>query len=73
MKAVILAAGVGKRLWQVTQHRPKCLIELGGQSLLRRYLATLGQPGYQTDGHRRRIQAGDDSRGSGGLMLAASK
>jgi len=29
MKAVILAAGVGKRLWPVTQHRPKCLIEIG--------------------------------------------
>ncbi len=34
MKAIILAAGVGKRLWPVTQHRPKCLIEIGGQSLL---------------------------------------
>jgi choline kinase len=41
MKAVILAAGVGKRLWQLTQHRPKCLIEIGGRSLLHRYLETL--------------------------------
>ena len=47
MKAVILAAGVGKRLWQVTQHRPKCLIELGGQTLLRRYLATLASLGIR--------------------------
>ncbi len=38
MKAIILAAGVGKRLWQVTQHRPKCLIEIGGRTLLARYL-----------------------------------
>ncbi len=41
MKAVILAAGVGKRLWPVTQHRPKCLIEIGSQTLLSRYLEVL--------------------------------
>ncbi|MGE3979387.1 MAG: sugar phosphate nucleotidyltransferase [Nitrospira sp.] len=41
MKAIILAAGVGKRLWEVTQHRPKCLIEIGGRSLLHRYLQSL--------------------------------
>jgi choline kinase len=41
MKAVILAAGVGKRLWEVTQHHPKCLIEIGGRSLLRRSLESL--------------------------------
>jgi choline kinase len=45
MKAVILAAGVGKRLWPVTQHRPKCLIEFGGRSLLRRYLDALAGVG----------------------------
>ncbi|SLM47888.1 putative Sugar nucleotidyltransferase [Nitrospira japonica] len=45
MKAVILAAGVGKRLWSVTQHRPKCLIEIGGRSLLHRYLQSLGAVG----------------------------
>jgi len=47
MKAVILAAGVGKRLWQVTQHRPKCLIEFGGQALLHRYLASLAGLGIR--------------------------
>ena len=41
MRAVILAAGVGKRLWPVTQHKPKCLIEIGGQTLLSRYLEVL--------------------------------
>jgi choline kinase len=45
MKAVILAAGVGKRLWSLTQHRPKCLIEIGGESLLHRYLRLLGEVG----------------------------
>ena len=47
MKAVILAAGVGKRLWQITQHRPKCLIEIGGQSLLHRYLQALASLGIR--------------------------
>jgi choline kinase len=47
MKAVILAAGVGKRLWQVTQHRPKCLIEIGGQTLLHRYLTSLASVGIR--------------------------
>src|SRR5689334_3910875 len=47
MKAVILAAGVGKRLWPVTQHRPKCLIEIGGQTLLARYLSALAKVGVQ--------------------------
>jgi len=47
MKAVILAAGVGKRLWPVTQHRPKCLIEVGGQTLLSRYLASLATVGVK--------------------------
>jgi len=43
MKAIILAAGVGKRLWPVTQHRPKCLIELGGRTLIHRYLEALSR------------------------------
>lgn len=47
MKAIILAAGVGKRLWPVTQHRPKCLIELGGRSLLLRYLDALAGVGIK--------------------------
>ena len=45
MKAIILAAGVGKRLWTLTQHRPKCLIEVGGRTLLSRYLETLASVG----------------------------
>lgn len=47
MKAIILAAGVGKRLWEVTQHRPKCLIEIGGRSLLHRYLTSLASVGIR--------------------------
>ena len=47
MKAVILAAGVGKRLWEVTQHHPKCLIKIGGRSLLHRYLESLVSVGIR--------------------------
>ncbi len=47
MKAIILAAGVGKRLWQVTQYRPKCLIDIGGQTLLRRHLTALAGVGIR--------------------------
>ena len=45
MKAVILAAGVGRRLQSVTQGKPKCLMEIGGQSLLSRHLEALTQLG----------------------------
>lgn len=47
MKAIILAAGVGKRLWEVTQRCPKCLIEIGGRSLLHRYLESLTAVGIR--------------------------
>lgn len=47
MKAIILAAGVGRRLWPITQHRPKCLIELGGRSLIVRYLDALAGVGIK--------------------------
>ncbi len=47
MKAIILAAGIGKRLWEVTQHCPKCLIEIGERSLLHRYLESLVSVGVR--------------------------
>ena len=34
MKAIILAAGEGKRLYPLTKDKPKCLVELFGKSLL---------------------------------------
>ena len=40
-KAVILAAGEGTRLRPYTLDRPKCLVEIDGQSLLDRQLAVL--------------------------------
>jgi mannose-1-phosphate guanylyltransferase len=34
MKAFLLAAGVGKRLGELTRHTPKCLLPIGGRPLL---------------------------------------
>lgn len=70
MKAVILAAGVGKRLGAVTGNRPKCLFEVGGRSLLGRYLDALLEAGIKSAvlvvGHRQeliRSAVGDAYRG----------
>jgi len=45
MNAVILAAGVGRRLHPFTQHHPKCLISIGEKTLLIRYLDELEKLG----------------------------
>jgi choline kinase len=47
VKAIIFAAGVGKRLQGVTQGRPKCLVEIGGRTLLSRHVEYLGQLGVR--------------------------
>lgn len=41
MNAVILAAGTGTRLKPFTQSSPKCLLQIGGATLLRRHLEAL--------------------------------
>ncbi len=41
MKAVILAAGRGRRLHVLTQHHPKCLMKIGESPLLYRYFDAL--------------------------------
>lgn len=38
---MILAAGVGRRLRPYTNQHPKCMLQFGGESLLRRHLAML--------------------------------
>jgi choline kinase len=45
--AILLAAGVGKRLLAASGGRPKCLIEIGGKSLLRRLLESLAAAGVR--------------------------
>lgn len=43
--AIILAAGVGSRLRPLTADRPKCLLDVGGRTLLERQLDALRQAG----------------------------
>ncbi len=45
MRAIVLAAGVGWRLKPHTEATPKCLLEIGGSSLLLRYLHALAAVG----------------------------
>ena len=79
MKAVILAAGVGKRLGHVNANRPKCLIELGGRTLLSRHLENLANcgvtevvivVGYQQDLIRRAV---DHEQFPGGVQFVVNE
>jgi len=45
MKAIILAAGRGSRMKNLTDERPKCLVELRGNPLLDWQLAALLEAG----------------------------
>ena len=47
MKAIILAAGRGSRMFQLTQDRPKCLTQLAGKSLLQWQQEALKAAGIQ--------------------------
>ncbi len=47
MKAIIFAAGVGKRLQAFTQGLPKCLVTIDGQTLLARHLEHLQRLGVE--------------------------
>ncbi len=47
MKAIILAAGRGKRLKPFTDNNHKCLIEIGGRTLIDRCLSTLSDSGVK--------------------------
>lgn len=46
-RAIILAAGQGKRLLPLTESRPKCLVELSGRSLLAWQLLRLQAAGVE--------------------------
>lgn len=60
MKAIILAAGYGSRMYPLVQDRPKCLLIIKGQTLLARQLRILRSYGIEdvavvTGFHRERI------------------
>ena len=41
MQAIILAAGMGKRLKQLTQNNTKCMVKVNGVPLINRTLSQL--------------------------------
>ena len=41
MQAIILAAGMGKRLGELTKGNTKCMVEVGGETLIARLLRQL--------------------------------
>lgn len=45
MKAIILAAGSGKRLGKYTKNLPKCMLNLNGKTLIERQIDTLRKAG----------------------------
>lgn len=49
MKAIILAAGRGSRLLNLTDHRPKCLLKLNGKTLLDWQIGALKGAGIKTE------------------------
>ena len=44
--AVILAAGGGNRLGELTEHQPKCLLDIGGRPLISRQTNQLASAGF---------------------------
>jgi choline kinase len=50
MRAIILAAGRGSRMGALSEDRPKCLVELAHQPLVRRQIAALRRGGVSTIG-----------------------
>lgn len=65
MKAIILAAGRGSRMKNMTDDRPKCLVELRGKALLEWQLASLHEAGISeiaiVTGYKRELLAGRTS------------
>ncbi len=47
MKAIIIAAGRGSRLEHHTDERPKCMVDVGGRSILDHQLDALGHHGIE--------------------------
>lgn len=45
MQAIILAAGMGKRLGTLTQENTKCMVKVNGVTLIDRMLCQLAQVG----------------------------
>ena len=66
MKAIIVAAGPGSRLRPLTEEKPKCLLEVGGKTILKRALDALRKNGVNdiiiVRGHKKDAINDPDSR-----------
>lgn len=73
MRAIVLVAGVGWRLKPHTETTPKCLMEIGGKTLLRRYLETFAALGVAEAvlvvGHLKEQIMADAARGPAEVEL----
>lgn len=73
MRAIVLAAGAGWRLKPHTEGTPKCLLEFGGKTLLRRYLdafVALGVPeAVLVVGYLKELVAAEAARGPAGVRV----
>lgn len=73
MRAIILAAGVGRRLAPETESAPKCLLDIGGKSLLLRALEALDSTGIRQAivvvGHLKEQVVNELARGPAGVEV----
>ena len=46
-QAIIVASGLGKRMGELTQHQPKCLLEIDGKPILEYILDDLVRIGVE--------------------------
>lgn len=47
VKAIIIAAGMSSRLMELTDDKPKCMLEIGGKTILQRQIETFHQCGIE--------------------------
>jgi NDP-sugar pyrophosphorylase family protein len=77
MKAMIFAAGVGSRLKELTRATPKCLMEVGGKTMLERVVDRLKEVGVtalaiNTHHHAEQVSDYIKSKGYFGLEVLIS-
>lgn len=73
-KAIILSAGQGKRLLPLTEQRPKCLLPMGGRTLLEWQIAALAANGIDdvvvvTGFHAHAVEAVIRTRADDGITV----